>query len=1098
MANMIVPAVAGLASNALMSLVTPVQKIGKLDPFVLTPRASYGSPLPVMYGSVRIDGCPMIWAKSLRQTITKGKNAAKNGIPGNPAYLGMGKGFGPRENIYNYYMTAAFLIGGPITGIYKIYANNVQIFNQDSARNSYANATFYNRLIQYQTGQINYVDAYNPANQHNFTDKHSQYFADHSERFLGDQTTVSSVISAVEGSNIPAYVGRSYITFNNYNIAQFNGNGFPKIDVLVYGKFGPMPLITDIITDICLQSGLTSSQIDLSDIMGIGVSEGMVLQRSGEPFADYIEELQKLFFIVIREENGIIKFLNKNRPSITLNVGLPNLGAVVDGGNGKSGELFKETILPIREMASEIQVSYKDLSWYGDQVTAYARNPLSQGQNPVSIQTRQWAGSLNGLAAGVASKMIGEIITQRNSFSNMSLLPCWFNKLHIGDVIGVNIGQRQVQIQLTKLLLTKDFICQIEGTNYRALNVPTITRHWVICSFTCNDSSVFLNVAGSHQNDRFVGQTLYTVISVPKYGTPAGATITLACPIIQKLSTSQQIGNNSGVTLYTQQVWGVLFGDNSFIPLSSPPIGSYNNISAPIQYVNNVNIPQAFTSPSAIVNNPSIAVWGYPLGYVNPDLYSNFKIYSIVAEQVDTNSVGTYSLASWVSNPSPDSNYSITTNPVLPKYDPRNYVINQAGLQPTGNINPPAPNVFNPQPQPAQGLLSVYDINLAHDSGAPIGPYFAVQSQVNFSSGSIFASTDGGNTYFVLTVIASASTTGSVVGTLSSVGNPDIIDTSTSFTVTSNNVINSVTTDQFLAGQNLILVGNEIIAFRDVTLLGNNQYKISYLIRGCRGTETYISNHSANENFVMLDSGVTQATLTQKAINQNYKFKLVPLNQAETEITTTVNLTYRGNSCKPYAPADFTIGNDGHGNLILNWTRRTYQKGGLVDYADIGWSPGEMSQYLITTPNGKTYQASNVTFSYLAAQMASDSYSPTVGDTFFVQQYSSYMGLGYAATGTYKNIVLTSNPSDNTIGASGGTGTISSSTTASTYQVLTISSNGQTSFTLNSIPTNPNTSNLYLNGVKAIYSIDYTITGTTLTWTGVRLNTSETLEIYYY
>jgi len=1116
MANMIVPAVAGLASNILLSLVTPVQKIGKLDATVLTPRASYGSPLPLAYGRVRLDGCPMFWALPLTQTQTSGKTAAKNGIAGNPAYPGSGKGFGPRENIYNYYMTAAFMIGGPIAGINRIWANNVQIYNAESSRAGATNLTNYTGLTDY-----NYITGFTPKGQPiyggaglvaafssggSYTDKHSQYFADHSEIFIGNQTTISSIISAAEGNNIPAFVNRSYITFNNYNIAQFNGNGFPKIDVEIFGKLGPNPLITDIITDICLQCGLNSSQIDVSDIMGIGISEGMVLQRSGETFADYIEELQKLFFIVIREENGVIKFLNKNRPSITLNIGLANLGTNLNNEAGKTGDLFKETILPIREMASEIQISYHDLAWFGDQTTAYARNPLSQGQNPVSIQTRQWAGSTNGMAAGCAAKLIGEIITQRNSFSNMSLLPCWFNKLHIGDVIGVNIGQRQVQIQLTKLLLTKDFICQIEGTNYRSLSVPAITRHWVICSFTCNDPAVFLNIAGANQNQTFVGQTLYTVIQVPKYGTAAGATIRLACPVIQQLEGFELVGNYSGVVLYTSPVWGVSFSDGSFIPLSSPPVGTYGNVNAPPQYVNGVNIPHVYTSPSGILSNPRSAVWGYPMGTANPSLYTNVQIYSIFGEQIDPNTVSSnYSISSpWISNPSPTSAYAITTNYVSPIYDPRSYVIHQAGLQSTGNINPPSPVVYNPYPAIAYGLLTVYDINLVSDNGSPIGPYFAVQNQANFNGGSVYYSTDGGNNYYLLTTITKSATLGTISGTLSAVGNPDIVDTSTSFTITSNNVINSVTTDTFLAGQNLILVGSEIIAFRDVTLLGNNQYKLSYLIRGCRGTENYIANHSANEKFVLLDSTLAQAKLSQSDINKSYLFKLVPLNQVETDITTTISLTYRGNSCKPYAPADFTIGNDGSGNLILNWTRRTYQKGGLVDYADIGWSAGEMSQYLITTPNNKTYQASNVTFTYSASKMTADGYTPMVGDVFTVQQYSSYVGLGYATTSTYKNIVLTANSPDNTIGAyggtaSGGTVNLGNGNTATTYyQLLTITSNGQTSFTLSETPTTPAMSELFLNGVKAVYSINYSITGTTLTWTGVTLNTSETLEIYYY
>lgn len=64
------------------------------------------------------------------------------------------------------------------------------------------------------------------------------------------------------------------------------------------------------------------------------------------------------------------------------------------------------------------------------------------------------------------------------------------------------------------------------------------------------------------------------------------------------------------------------------------------------------------------------------------------------------------------------------------------------------------------------------------------------------------------------------------------------------------------------------------------------------------------------------------------------------------------------------------------------------------------------------------------------------------------------------------------------------------------YQLFSITNN-QTTFTLNSIPIEPNKSKLYLNGVKQIYSIDYNINLSTLNWFGVSLSSDDILEIYY-
>lgn len=66
--------------------------------------------------------------------------------------------------------------------------------------------------------------------------------------------------------------------------------------------------------------------------------------------------------------------------------------------------------------------------------------------------------------------------------------------------------------------------------------------------------------------------------------------------------------------------------------------------------------------------------------------------------------------------------------------------------------------------------------------------------------------------------------------------------------------------------------------------------------------------------------------------------------------------------------------------------------------------------------------------------------------------------------------------------------------------VLTISSNGQTAFTLSQEPSGSASFFLELNGVDAVFSTDFTFTGTALTWNdfgGVTLETTDTLIAKY-
>ncbi len=72
-------------------------------------------------------------------------------------------------------------------------------------------------------------------------------------------------------------------------------------------------------------------------------------------------------------------------------------------------------------------------------------------------------------------------------------------------------------------------------------------------------------------------------------------------------------------------------------------------------------------------------------------------------------------------------------------------------------------------------------------------------------------------------------------------------------------------------------------------------------------------------------------------------------------------------------------------------------------------------------------------------------------------------------------------------------------TTQTTLERLAIApGDGQTVFTLPSVPSLPHLSAVYLNGVRSRYGVDYVIDGLVLTWQGVRLSSvTDFLEILY-
>ena len=92
-----------------------------------------------------------------------------------------------------------------------------------------------------------------------------------------------------------------------------------------------------------------------------------------------------------------------------------------------------------------------------------------------------------------------------------------------------------------------------------------------------------------------------------------------------------------------------------------------------------------------------------------------------------------------------------------------------------------------------------------------------------------------------------------------------------------NGKLQSTTDEGFWKLQNIILIGDEIVAFRDVEQLNSNTFKISHLLRGRYNTGKNLQ-HENGERVVLLDDDVIKMpisitkkgqTLFVKAIGQN-------------------------------------------------------------------------------------------------------------------------------------------------------------------------------------------------------------------------------------
>jgi hypothetical protein len=194
----------------------------------------------------------------------------------------------------------------------------------------------------------------------------------------------------------------------------------------------------------------------------------------------------------------------------------------------------------------------------------------------------------------------------------------------------------------------------------------------------------------------------------------------------------------------------------------------------------------------------------------------------------------------------------------------------------------------------------------------------------------------------------------------------------------------------------------EIIRFRNAELTGStstglNIYKLSGLLRGQRGTEWAIGLHGADERFVLLDTTIRNIPSQLNELNLERFIKGVTSNTPLNDVTER-SFTHTGVSLKPFSVAQLRALPDGS-DIEVTWNRRT-----RLSYRYAGINPvvplGEATEaYRVWIYDGSTLvRTENVTtdsYTYAAADIASDGFASTDTIRIEVAQVSAIVGAGY-------------------------------------------------------------------------------------------------------
>jgi hypothetical protein len=207
---------------------------------------------------------------------------------------------------------------------------------------------------------------------------------------------------------------------------------------------------------------------------------------------------------------------------------------------------------------------------------------------------------------------------------------------------------------------------------------------------------------------------------------------------------------------------------------------------------------------------------------------------------------------------------------------------------------------------------------------------------------------------------------------------------------------------------NEILIGQEIMYFKNVTVNADHSIEISTLIRGARGTDWVAGAHRLNEKWVLLSGpGIQEAILPSDWLNTSVTGKV---SSGVLTLSPTQTVTFKGNAYRPWAPNDIQRA-DSAGDSVLTWQRRARVNGQLQDL--IGTVPlveaSERYRVFISTAavNPATFDpgdatsyvrftdVATTTWTYTSAMKAIDGVGALDSFWVVVCQISDLVGLGF-------------------------------------------------------------------------------------------------------
>jgi hypothetical protein len=180
--------------------------------------------------------------------------------------------------------------------------------------------------------------------------------------------------------------------------------------------------------------------------------------------------------------------------------------------------------------------------------------------------------------------------------------------------------------------------------------------------------------------------------------------------------------------------------------------------------------------------------------------------------------------------------------------------------------------------------------------------------------------------------------------------------------------------DALAAGANLAAVGDELIQFGAVDMIGERRFRLSRLLRGRRGTEWAAGSHVAGEPFTL----ITRETLAALEAPAGADAQVLASGVGDFPAAATASLMVAGEGLRPPSPVHLRATETLGGDLAISWVRRSRQGWTWTDGADTPLGE-ESERYRLTIAGpgfARTAETIAPAFVYTAAAREADGPGP--------------------------------------------------------------------------------------------------------------------------